>query len=151
MYLLLLVSLEISILLHNYVDIHPIPSLSDCCNIRFNCHLFFVDPPPIFSNMKIWICHLSNLFWYLCTDVKEIQIECQDPPSSDIFSKICKRSTWLWNKTWNIATNFWYTHSQQQGAWRTPLLIALGMPEQAVLIMHTHSWIFCSLCQVQWN
>lgn len=34
---------------------------------------------------------------------------------TEIFIKMCKRCTWLWNKTWNTASNFWYTHCQQQG------------------------------------
>lgn len=46
-------------------------------------------------------------------------------------------------------------YSEQQGrprlTRRAPLLIALGLPERAVLIMHTRSCIFSALCQVQWN
>lgn len=41
--------------------------------------------------------------------------ELKDSLFSEIFIKMCKRCTWLWNKTWNIASNFWYTHCQQQG------------------------------------
>lgn len=42
-------------------------------------------------------------------------MELKDSLFSEIFIKMCKRCTWLWNKTWNIASNFWYTHCQQQG------------------------------------
>lgn len=150
-------------------------SLSDCCNIRCNWHLFFCisfkHNGPFSSNCayfllintplqrsQTWKDKFVTLVIFICTDIKEMQqeSECQESPSLEIFCKICKRCTWLWNKTWNIASNFWYTHSQQQGTpvrltRRTPLLIALGLPEQAVLIMHTHSCIFSALRQAQRN
>ena len=44
-----------------------------------------------------------------------VQTELKDYLFSEILIKMCKRWTWLWNKTWNIATNFWCTHCQHQG------------------------------------